>query len=633
MNCNEYDPSTLSSSYVACPSVLTTLIPRPTAWISVYPPSSSLTHCTLPINNSEHDTSTPSASTTDSSSNSNNTPIVALVEGYCGASDKPPTLMLGSDSIPYLVLEGLRLNGVCALSVATEREFGVGCDSNVNGGALQQITSRDGEMHGLAKTFEEAGLEECVAPSLLDDLYIPTNTNKCNHRNNCNYFRRPPAVKSSPVHMHCRLIADVPLLDNNTNSNGNHTDNNPAMLLLQIDTYTIHGSILHKQTTLHPNERPYLQGNPDVRRITAKIDCLLLKPVASLGNGRFGRVNEIHHMSRPRPLSVEEGRMLSRSQLLINEQYQPQEQQQELNGETCNNINWENSSMWEIDNLTLAYSSETNAIKDGDGETVLYTYRTDSNCPLGYNPMKQVVCPRFVGWISSYEPDSLVGGRDREPIAHISPYSFFIDVARGARPMVAFAACPRSDEFDNSDEYDSDSSEEVNNDKDTKSNNQRSGDGTHRKDAQRDAEQTGVFCVNLVSRELAWAMNASAAPLGKGLSEFHLMRESTVGISAATGGDESLPKVRPTHKPAPNVNAPFVPESPMFMECRYTKTVKVPDIFEGDSMYSLILGEVVNIHVKKEVLQMDGNSIDVGKVFPLARLGYGQEYTVISECL
>eukprot|EP01082_Thalassiosira_pseudonana_P005243 g4859.t1 g4859 contig18:78056-79201(-) len=370
MNCNEYDPSTLSSSYVACPSVLTTLIPRPTAWISVYPPSSSLTHCTLPINNSEHDTSTPSASTTDSSSNSNNTPIVALVEGYCGASDKPPTLMLGSDSIPYLVLEGLRLNGVCALSVATEREFGVGCDNNVNGGALQQMTSRDGEMHGLAKTFEEAGLEECVAPSLLDDLYIPTNTNKCNHRNNCNYFRRPPAVKSSPVHMHCRLIADVPLLDNNTNSNGNHTDNNPAMLLLQIDTYTIHGSILHKQTTLHPNERPYLQGNPDVRRITAKIDCLLLKPVASLGNGRFGRVNEIHHMSRPRPLSVEEGRMLSRSQLLINEQYQPQEQQQELNGETCNNINWENSSMWEIDNLTLAYSSETNAIKDGDGETV-----------------------------------------------------------------------------------------------------------------------------------------------------------------------------------------------------------------------------------------------------------------------
>ena len=49
------------------------LIPRPTAWIVVYP-----------ANNNEDQQGA----------------LVSLVEGYCGASDRPPTLMLGSDSIP-----------------------------------------------------------------------------------------------------------------------------------------------------------------------------------------------------------------------------------------------------------------------------------------------------------------------------------------------------------------------------------------------------------------------------------------------------------------------------------------------------------------------------------------------------
>ena len=61
------------------------LIPRPTAWIIVYP--------------------------TDD--NNQQEPIVSLVEGHCGASDRPPTLMLGSDSIPNEILNGLRANGVC----------------------------------------------------------------------------------------------------------------------------------------------------------------------------------------------------------------------------------------------------------------------------------------------------------------------------------------------------------------------------------------------------------------------------------------------------------------------------------------------------------------------------------------
>jgi flavin reductase (DIM6/NTAB) family NADH-FMN oxidoreductase RutF len=98
---------------------------------------------------------------------------------------------------------------------------------------------------------------------------------------------------------------------------------------------------------------------------------------------------------------------------------------------------------------------------------------------------------------------------------------------------------------------------------------------------------------------------------------------------------------------APTVNAPFVPQSPSFMECRYVKTVKIPAIFKNDSMYSLIIGEVVNIHIRRDCLKHktgtakgddDGGSddeecfdlaIDLEKVRPVSRLGYGQEYTVL----
>jgi flavin reductase (DIM6/NTAB) family NADH-FMN oxidoreductase RutF len=248
--------------------------------------------------------------------------------------------------------------------------------------------------------------------------------------------------------------------------------------------------------------------------------------------------------------------------------------------------------------------------------------------------MKQVVCPRFIGWISTYEPSSLkrydgngTKGNAEIPVAHISPYSFFMDVARGPRPMVAFAACPRSDEFADSDE------EQDALDDDNATNNEKNNMSDSWKDAQRDAEMTGCFCVNFVSQELAWAMNASAAPLGKGLSEFRLMESTASG------------NCNPTYVRAPNMNAPMVIQSPAVMECKYVKTTKIPDIFDNDSMYSLIIGEVVHIHVRKDC-SLESSSIniesqhsnkclelDLKKARPVARLGYGQEYAVIEEIL
>ena len=97
------------------------LIPRPTAWIVVHP----------------------------ANDNDQQEPLVSLVEGYCGASDRPPTLMLGSNCIPNEILNGLRANGECTLSVATERESI----------ATKQMSAKNGEMCGHAKTFQDAKLQ------------------------------------------------------------------------------------------------------------------------------------------------------------------------------------------------------------------------------------------------------------------------------------------------------------------------------------------------------------------------------------------------------------------------------------------------------------------------------------------
>ena len=507
------------------------LVPRPTAWIAVYPAADNST-----------------TSEIDGGGNSNyNQPLVALVEGYCGASDRPPTLMLGSDSVPSAILNGLRQNGVCSLSVATERER-----YNAN-----RMMALRGEKSGPAKTFNGAMLQPCPPPVVLSSLPCPNSKAKKEKGIvGSNYWRRPPAVESSPVHMHCRLILDVPL---QTDGDSSPVDA-PSMLLLQVDTYVIDGKILVTQSCHYPGQ-PTIHGNPDVRSITARIDCLLLRPLASLGDGKFGRVGCIYHMRRPMPIpkSIREI-SLKDEDISYNEESSTSEN--DLNENTCNNTSWENRSLWDIDQLVAVDSIYCiNHGLNGDGETIEYTYRLDSYCPLGYNPMKQVVCPRFIGWISTYEPNSLRNSKCHgvkvDPIHHISPYSFFIDVARGSRPMVAFAACPRSDEF-----ADSDDDEFIG--------DQFKGGVDDRKDAWRDAEDTGVFCVNLVSQELAWAMSASAAPLGKGLSEFRLME----GGSSYNDDGHQDDHQNPTTMHAPTIDAPYVSQSPMFMECRYVKTGK-----------------------------------------------------------
>ena len=93
------------------------------------------------------------------------------------------------------------------------------------------------------------------------------------------------------------------------------------------------------------------------------------------------------------------------------------------------------------------------------------------NGGLPHSPIKAIVAPRPIGWIST-----------RGPLGdNLAPYSFFNAVA-SAPPQVVFA-----------------------------------GD---RKDTLRNIEATGVFATNMVSEPLWHAMNATSAALPHGLDEF-----------------------------------------------------------------------------------------------------------------
>ncbi len=95
------------------------------------------------------------------------------------------------------------------------------------------------------------------------------------------------------------------------------------------------------------------------------------------------------------------------------------------------------------------------------------------NHGLSHDPLKALVAPRPIGWISSVAADGAV---------NLAPYSFFNMVSD--RPPIAMF----------------------------------SSDG--RKDSLRNVEETGEFVCNIVTTEFTDAMNTSSAPYPHGVNEF-----------------------------------------------------------------------------------------------------------------
>lgn len=185
---------------------------------------------------------------------------------------------------------------------------------------------------------------------------------------------------------------------------------------------------------------------------------------------------------------------------------------------------------------------------------------------LRYNPFKSCVTPRPIGWISTVSP----GG-----VHNLAPYSQFQNLTFDP-PYVMFSANQNTQ--------------------------------GKRKDSVNNAEQTGEFVYNMATYELREAVNKSAAEVSPDVDEFEL-----AGVTKAP----SI-KIKPCR----------VAESPIQFECVYHQTLRLPGNRILGSV-DIIIGRVVLIHIKDEVIRPDGR-IDILKIRPLARLGY-YDYTTIDS--
>ncbi|TLP48654.1 flavin reductase family protein [Cohaesibacter sp. CAU 1516] len=128
------------------------------------------------------------------------------------------------------------------------------------------------------------------------------------------------------------------------------------------------------------------------------------------------------------------------------------------------------------------------------------------------------------------------------------------------------------------------------------------------KDSVTNIEETGVFACSMVSHELRDVMNKSSAPVDPDVSEFEL-----AGLTEA---------------PCQLIDAPYVAEAPAALECRLLEVVRL-NKYEGvDSSYEMVIGEVIGIHIKDEML-VDGK-VDAPSMQLLSRLGY-MDYATVNE--
>jgi flavin reductase (DIM6/NTAB) family NADH-FMN oxidoreductase RutF len=179
-----------------------------------------------------------------------------------------------------------------------------------------------------------------------------------------------------------------------------------------------------------------------------------------------------------------------------------------------------------------------------------------NNHGLPLDPFKAILVPRPIAWISSLSTDGK---------ANLAPYSFFN----------AFSENPHYVAF---------------------------GSGGY-KNSIANIEATGEFAVNMVTQDLAEAMNATSAHIDG--DEFEL-----AGLEKA---DCEL------------IKPPRVARSPVCLECRYFQTVKLPDDF-GGSRDSLVIGRVIGVHIDDRFIEQ--GRVNTAALKPVARLGYAEYATI-----
>ncbi len=178
-----------------------------------------------------------------------------------------------------------------------------------------------------------------------------------------------------------------------------------------------------------------------------------------------------------------------------------------------------------------------------------------------YKLLSGLIVPRPIGWIGTWRPD----GTD-----NLAPFSFF-NMVSSRPPGVMFSAGRRGGEL---------------------------------KDSAAFAEESGEFTVNIVSEEVAEAMNATSYSFPSDINEFEMC-----GLTAVRGTV---------------VSAPMVAEAPANLECRVTHAFD----FGGEDGSRIVFGEVVAVHVREDIL--DGTRIDQEALRAVGRLA-GNAYATTRD--
>ena len=173
---------------------------------------------------------------------------------------------------------------------------------------------------------------------------------------------------------------------------------------------------------------------------------------------------------------------------------------------------------------------------------MFFTPGTHKDQGLPFNPLKAIVSPRPIGWISSISASGT---------HNLAPYSFFNAISESP-PMVAFSSSPGEN-----------------------------GD----KDSVLNIEETGNFVVNIVSKKQMEAMNQSSASLDRGVSEFN-----AAGLKAET---------------STLVAAPRVGGAPCYLECTLWKIISLPNNAQGQHC-KLVIGEIVGIGIDEAIITDEG---------------------------
>lgn len=189
--------------------------------------------------------------------------------------------------------------------------------------------------------------------------------------------------------------------------------------------------------------------------------------------------------------------------------------------------------------------------------TDLHSYEPANGHGLKHDPFNAIIAPRPIGWISSCSAAGHV---------NLAPYSFF-NAFNYKPPLIGFSS-------------------------------------TTWKDTVANIQETGEFVWNLVTMDLAVAMNATSATVPQEVDEFELGKL--------------------TKLPSKLVKPPRVGESPVSFECKLSDIIQLKGADGTKAQAWLTIGEVVAVHIDKKLIQ-DG-VYQTALARPIVRAGRRGDY-------